>query len=163
MNSLSRAGMKKFKITKTALDRVETRAKKLPLLKNSIRKGEGKMVAYIGEEVVKQVLGGEIKDTYDYDIIYKETKVDVKTKERTVPPRDYYECSVADFNTKQDCDEYAFVSVLHNLKEAWYLGKISKKKFYETATFHKKGEVDPDNNFTFRADCYNIPINKLST
>ena len=161
MNSLSRAGMKKFKITKTALDRVETRAKKLPLLKNSIRKGEGKMVAYIGEEVAKQVLGGEIKDTYDYDIIYKETKVDVKTKERTVAPKSYYECSVADFNTEQRCDEYAFVSVLNTMEAAWYLGKISKADFYKTATFHEKGEIGPDNNFVFKADCYNISISEL--
>lgn len=162
MSFALKAGMKKFEISKTALDRVKTRAEKLPLLRNSIRKGEGKMVAYIGEEVVKKVLGGEIKDTYDYDIVYGQTKVDVKTKERTVAPRDHYECSVADFNTKQDCDEYAFVSVLSSLKMAWYLGKISKNKFYETATFHKKGEVDPDNNFTFKADCYNIPIHKLT-
>jgi hypothetical protein len=161
--------MKKFKITKTALDRVKVRAEKLPPLKNSIRNEEGNpdrlagiIVAYIGEEVAKQVLGGEIEDTYDYDIIYGETKVDVKTKERTVPPKAYYACSVADFNTRQDCDEYAFVNVLDNLQEAWYLGKISKKEFYKIATFHKKGEVDPDNNYTFRADCYNVPIRKLS-
>jgi hypothetical protein len=154
--------MRKFKITDTALDRAQRRADKLPLLNNSIRKGEGSLVAYIGEEVAKAVLGGKIEDTYDYDIVYGETKVDVKTKERTVPPRYYYECSVADFNTKQGCDEYAFVSVLDNLREAWYLGKISKKEFYETAVFHKKGEVDPDNNFTFKADCYNIPIRSLN-
>lgn len=154
--------MKKLKITKTALDRVRVRAEKLPLLKNSIRNGEGKIVAFIGEEVAKHVLKGRIENTYDYDVIYGQTKVDVKTKERTVAPRSFYECSVADFNTRQDCDEYAFVSVLDNLQEAWYLGKISKKKFYETATFHKKGEVDPANNFTFKADCYNIPIHKLS-
>ena len=154
--------MRKFKITKTALERAQCRADKLPLLNNSIRKGEGSLVAYIGEEVAKAVLGGEIEDTYDYDIGYGKTKVDVKTKERTVPPRNYYECSVADFNTKQGCDEYAFVSVLDNLQEAWYLGKISKKEFYKTAIFHKKGEVDPDNNFTFKADCYNIPIRNLN-
>ena len=162
MSFASKAIMRKFKITKTALERAQRRADRLPLLNNSIRKGEGSLVAYIGEEVVKAVLGGEIEDTYDYDIVYGKTKVDVKTKERTVPPRSYYECSVADFNTKQGCDEYAFVSVLDNLQEAWYLGKISKKGFYETAVFHKKGEVDPDNNFTFKADCYNIPIHKLS-
>ena len=153
--------MKKFIITESALKRIKTRAAKLPVLKNSIRKGEGSLVAYIGEEVVKNILKGEIKDTYDYDIVYKNTKVDVKTKERTVPPRPYYECSVADFNTAQDCDEYAFVSVLSNMKAAWYLGKISKADFYKTATFHEKGEIDPDNNFTFKADCYNIPISEL--
>ena len=155
--------MKKFIISNSAIKRVKARAEKLPLLNNSIRKGEGSLVAYIGEEIVKNVLNGEIKDTYDYDIIYQGTKVDVKSKERTVAPKAYYECSVADFNTKQECDEYAFVSVLNTLKEAWYLGKISKIDFYKNATFHRKGEVDPNNNFTFKADCYNIPINLLNS
>ena len=154
--------MKKFIISNGAMQRVRARAEKLPLLNNSIRKGEGSLVAYIGEEVVKSVLNGNIKDTYDYDIIYQDIKVDVKTKERTVAPKPYYECSVADFNTKQECDEYAFVSVLDTLKEAWYLGKISKPDFYKKAVFHRKGEVDPANNFIFKADCYNIPISLLS-
>ena len=154
--------MKKFIISKSAIQRVKARAEELPLLNNSIRKGEGSLVAYIGEEVVKNVLNGEIKDTYDYDIVYQNMKVDVKTKERTVAPKPYYECSVADFNTKQDCDEYAFVSVLNTLKEAWYLGKISKPDFYKKAVFHRKGEIDPANNFTFQADCYNIPISELN-
>jgi hypothetical protein len=155
--------VKKFIISKSAMQRVRARAEKLPLLNNSIRKGEGSLVAYIGEEVVKNVLNGEIKDTYDYDIVYQNMKVDVKTKERTVAPKPYYECSVADFNTKQDCDEYAFVSVLNTLKEAWYLGKITKPDFYKKAVFHRKGEIDPANNFIFKADCYNIPISLLNS
>jgi len=155
--------VKKFIISQNALRRATARAEKLPLLNNSIRGGEGSLVAYIGEEVAKNVLNGQIKDTYDYDIVYQNTKVDVKTKERTVAPKPYYECSVADFNTKQDCDEYAFVSVLSTLKAAWYLGKISKLDFYKKAVFHRKGDIDPDNNFTFKADCYNIPISLLNS
>ena len=54
------------------------------------------------------------------------------------------------------------VELKNNLKQAWYLGKISKTDFYKNATFHKKGEVDPDNNFTFKADCYNIAISQLN-
>jgi hypothetical protein len=154
--------VKKFFIAESALARIQKRASKLPLLKNSIRRGEGSLVAYIGEEIAKTVLKGEIKDTYDYDIVYQNVRVDVKTKERTVAPKPYYECSVADFNTRQNCDEYAFVSVLDTLKEAWYLGKISKLDFYKKAIFHRKGEVDPANNFTFKADCYNIPISSLN-
>ena len=157
--------MRKFKITKAALKRAQLRADKLPLLNNSIRKGEGSLVAYIGEEVAKAVLGGEIEDTYDYDLRYGSKTVDVKTKERTVPPRPNYNCTVADFNTKQGCDEYAFVSVLNDYSTAWYLGKISKKDFYKEAKFYKKGELDPDSppskDFYFKADCYNIPISKL--
>ena len=139
--------MKKFIISKSAIQRVKARAEELPLLNNSIRKGEGSLVAYIGEEVVKNVLNGEIKDTYDYDIVYQNMKVDVKTKERTVAPKPHY----------------AFVSVLNTLQEAWYLGKISKPDFYKKAVFHRKGEIDPANNFTFKADCYNIPISLLNS
>ena len=115
-----------------------------------------------------QIIRFEFKDTYDYDVTYGDgTKVDVKTKERTVPPRENYNCTVADFNTKQKCDEYAFVSVLNDHSTAWYLGKISKKDFYKEAKFYKEGELDPDSppnaGFYFRADCYNIPISKLNS
>ena len=54
--------MKRFKLSEQLISRAQERADKLPLLNNSIRKGEGALVAYIGEEVVKHVLGGEIKD-----------------------------------------------------------------------------------------------------
>jgi len=169
MSSALKAGknkMKKFKISNNTLLNIEDRAKTLPLLNNSIREGKGAVVAYLGEAVVKKVLDGDIKDTYDYDIVYgDDIKVDVKTKERTVPPRENYNCTVADFNTKQECDEYAFVSVLNDHSTAWYLGKISKRDFYKEAKFYKKGELDPDSppskNFYFKADCYNIPISKL--
>ncbi len=159
--------MKKFKISDGTLLNIKNRAKTLPLLNNSIRNGKGAVVAYIGEEVVKRVLGGEIEDTYDYDVVYDNgTKVDVKTKERTVEPRENYNCTVADFNTKQECDEYAFVSVLSDHSVAWYLGKISKEVFYKEAKFYKEGELDPDSppstDFHFKADCYNIPISKLN-
>ncbi|MAF42968.1 MAG: hypothetical protein CMI54_02190 [Parcubacteria group bacterium] len=159
--------MRKFKISGEALEEAKVRAEELPLLNNSIREGRGAVVAYIGEAVVKRVLSGKVKDTYDYDIVYGDNiKVDVKTKERTVPPRENYNCTVADFNTKQKCDEYAFVSVLDDHSTAWYLGKISKEDFYKEAKFYKEGELDPDSppstDFYFKADCYNIPISKLN-
>ena len=160
--------MKKFKISNNTLLNIKDRAKTLPLLNNSIRKGEGVVVAYIGEEVVKRVLNGKIEDTYNYDVVYGENiKVDVKTKERTVPPKEHYNCTVADFNTRQECDEYALVSVLNDNSTAWYLGKISKEDFYKEAKFYKEGELDPDSppstEFYFKADCYNIPISKLNS
>ena len=158
--------MKKFKISEGALEKAKARAEALPLLNNSIRKGKGAIVAYLGEAIVERVLNGKIEDTYDYDVVYGDTmKVDVKTKERTVAPKEHYNCTVADFNTKQECDEYAFVSVLNDHSTAWYLGKISKEDFYKEAKFYKEGELDPDSppstDFYFKADCYNIPISKL--
>ena len=155
--------MKKRTLSFETLKRVKERANQLPILKNSIRNGEGYVVGFIGEEVVKDVLNGEIKDTFDYDIIYNGmTKVEVKTKEITVSPRSHFEFSVADCNSSQRCDEYAFVFVLKQMPYAWYAGKISKSDFYEAAVFHKKGEVDPAfPNFVFKADCWNIAVSKL--
>jgi|TARA_B100000287_G_scaffold137547_1_gene129483 hypothetical protein len=163
--------MRPFKLSQQVIDRAQVRADKLPLLNNSIRKGEGALVAYIGEEVAKYVLGGEIKDTYDYDLVYHNPcsghfTVDVKTKERTVPPRLNYNCTVADFNPNQDCDEYVFVSVMKDLSYAWYLGKIDKATFYQKAKFYKEGDYDPESprtkSFYFKADCYNLPVSQLN-
>ena len=158
--------MKKFTISTATRKKAEKRAADLPLLNNSIRKGEGAAVAYIGEALVLHLEGGEIKDTYDYDLIDRNgVKIDVKTKERKVAPLPHYNCTVAAFNTKQKCDRYAFVNVLKDMKTAWYLGSISKEEFYKKAVFRKKGEFDPDSpptrKFYFTADCYNVPASEL--
>ena len=164
-----------YLISHHILSQAKQKADELPLLKNSIRKGDGAVVAFIGEHIACIALDGVIKNTYDYDLIYgisnddnwvvnendsSRRRVDVKTKERTVPPRPHYNCTVADFNTNQKCDEYAFVSVHKNLRDAWYLGKISKNDFYSKATFSKKGEPETP-LFNFRADCYNLKISEL--
>jgi len=160
--------LKPYTISPATRKKAEQRAADLPLLNNSIRKGKGGLVAYIGEALVLHLEGGEIKDTYDYDLIDRNgVKIDVKTKERKVAPRANYNCTVADFNTKQKCDRYAFVSVLDDKKTAWYLGSISKEEFYKKAVFRKKGEFDPDSpptrDFYFTADCYNVRVSELDT
>jgi hypothetical protein len=41
------------------------------------------------------------------------------------------------------------------------LGEIDKRDFYKNATHHRRGDVDPDNGFVFKADCYNLAISEL--
>jgi hypothetical protein len=158
--------MKKFKVSEATFKEAKRRFDNFPLINNSIRHREGGLVGYIGEALVLHLKGGEIKDTYDYDVIDRNgLKIDVKTKERKVAPLPHYNCTVAAFNTKQKCDRYAFVNVLKDMKTAWYLGSISKKEFYKKAVFRKKGEYDPTapshRPFRFTADCYNIPASEL--
>ena len=82
--------MKRFRVSEETLAEAKRRAEALPLLNNSIRAGRGAIVGYLGEALVSKILRGEIKDTFDYDIIYGDgIKVDVKTKQRTVPPSWY--------------------------------------------------------------------------
>jgi hypothetical protein len=149
-------------ITEDMVAKAFRKAKEMGELRQSITRGDGNLAGFIGEQVVWQILGGEWANTYDYDIIAKDgSTVDVKTKRTGVTPLPHYDCSVSGLNAKQKCDKYAFVRILNNNTKAWYLGTIDKDVFYENATFIKKGEVDPSNNFKAKSDMYNLTIAKL--
>jgi hypothetical protein len=149
-------------ITSKLIESAKAKAKDLGKLRNSITNGKGNLVGFIGEEVALSCLGGELTNTYDYDLILKDgTKVDVKTKSTTVAPLPHYDCSVAAYNTKQKCDAYAFVRVKKDLTKAWYLGILPKNMYFEMAERFDKGDIDPANGFKIRADCYNVKISEL--
>lgn len=142
------------------------KAKEMGSLNNSITNGIGNLVGFIGEEVALKVLAEQHyevleKNTYDYDLIADGVTVDVKTKATSVAPLPHYSCSIAAYNTEQKCDFYSFVRVKKDLTQAWWCGIIAKEEFYKNATFMKKGELDRDNKYVVKADCYNIPISSL--
>jgi hypothetical protein len=151
-------------ITNDMLENAYDRANDIGHLNNSITSGQGNLAGIIGEDIVKDYIGGKIDNTYDYDVVKEDILYDVKTKRCTSKPRDYYECSVAAFNTKQKCHKYIFVRVLYTNDEyskAWILGEYDKEQYFKDAKFLKKGQIDGDNGFRVKADCYNIPISKL--
>ena len=133
-------------------------------LKGSIMKGESNIYGALGEIVVhdyfSKLYDCELCNTYDYDLIIKNHKVDVKTKRTTVKPQPHYNCSLF-WNTKQKCDFYYFVRVLENKTKAFILGYISKEAFYEKATKCKGGESENE-YFKFKSDGYNLPISELN-
>tara|TARA_R110000744_G_scaffold103944_3_gene199134 strand:- start:641 stop:1027 length:387 start_codon:yes stop_codon:yes gene_type:complete len=99
-------------ITDDMMNAARKKAQEMGLLNNSILRSAGSVAGFLGEQVVLSVVGGEWSNTYDYDLISdKGNKIDVKTKQTTVKPLPYYAASVANFNTKQMCDYYAFVRV----------------------------------------------------
>lgn len=151
------------KITEDQIKLAEKKSKEMGALKESITKGEGNIAGFLGEILFVDYFGGVVENTYDYDVIINNTKVDVKTKRTTVPPEPHYLATVADFNTKQNCDIYYFVRVNIEEKKGYLLGGLTKKQFYKKSSFNKKGEIDPSSDFgwTFKADCYNIPISRL--
>lgn len=153
--------MIELSISVEMIDRAKMKADNLGILNNSIRKGKGNFVGFLGEEVVANYLGVKTSNTFDYDLLYHGKTIDVKTKECSTPPRPYYDCSISGSNTFQKCDQYIFVRILSDYSKAWILGKKDKQDFFKSAKFHKKGELDPDNNFVFRWDCYNMPISNL--
>lgn len=158
--------MIQFEVTQDIIDTAVSKSKEMGELNNSITMGEGNLAGFIGEEIVSRFINGTIKNTYDYDIVCRETTYDVKTKRCTSPPKPFYDCSVAAFNVKQRCDKYVFVRVQYKNNTygpAWILGCKNKKEYFEKARKLSKGEIDPSNNFVVKADCYNMSINELDT
>ena len=153
--------MIEVQITADMLIKARAKAVEMGKLHNSILRGKGNMSGFIGEQIALQVLDGTWENTYNYDMKVGDTRIDVKTKQTSVKPLPHYECSIAAFNTKQDCDGYAFVRVLNDFSIGWFLGVLTKQDYFDKATFLKKGDVDPSNNYTVKADCYNVRIDEL--
>lgn len=157
--------MIEVEITESMKRKAWRKAREMGKLKNSITKGAGNIAAFLGEEVANFVINGSINNTYDYDIVDANgITYDVKTKRCTSAPKPEYECSVANFNTKQNCDRYVFVRI-ENINgkwgRAWVLGYLPKEEYYQKAKKLIKGQRDGSNFFKVKSDCYNIAISEL--
>jgi hypothetical protein len=149
-------------VTPKMLVEARDKAAEMGKLRNSITNGAGNIAGFIGEAIAQQVLGGKLDNTYDYDLVLDNgTKIDVKTKQTSVKPLETYDCSIANLNTKQQCDYYCFVRVKNDFTVGWYLGVYPKEQYMLDSVFMKKGTVDPSNGYTVKSDCWNIPIHKL--
>lgn len=153
-------------------DRHREAAKRLsePLTKlysdneDSILSGGGFYISKLGEIAVAETFGWEYTDTYENDFEgwwFDGTprRIEVKTKRRTVPPKDWYNGSVAAANAGQRCDYYLFCSSLVD-KYIYIIGYMPKDKFIEKAFFARKGEQETP-SWCFQADCYNLPYNAM--
>ena len=47
------------------------------------------------------------------------------------------------------------------MKVGWILGYKTKEEYFKEANFLKQGQIDPSNNYTVKADCYNLKIKNL--
>lgn len=153
-----------IEITPTEAQKKEARLKGgvLGSLQGSIQRGAGNAAGMLGEIVVRDLFGYEHQSTRHYDLVAQNgTRIDVKTKLCTSEPRDYYECSIISHGVKQECDDYIFVRALKDLSTVWILGRISKDQYFAKAKRLRKGDRDESNNYTVKADCYNLPISEL--
>ena len=153
--------MIEVEIKKEWVEESKKKAKEMGRLKHSILKGKGNITGFLGEYMVANYLKAKIENTYDYDLVKHNIKIDVKSKKCSSIPRMEYDCSVPAYNTKQKCDYYIFTRILDDYKTGWILGIISKEKFFKSARLYKKGEVDKSNYLEFKEDSYNIKIKDL--
>jgi hypothetical protein len=156
--------MKQVIVKKEWLEEAKQNAAEMGKLNGSITAGEGNLAGFVGEIVVHSIIGGLRHNTKNYDIKLNEHLIDVKTKRCTSAPRKNYECSVAAFNTRQQCSHYVFCRVLEpSYSTCWVLGHLPKEEYFQKARFCEAGKVDERDHrgWTFKADCYNIEIGAL--
>lgn len=158
-------GFIEIDITPEMIVSAQAKADEMGELKNSIRRGKGNLAGFLGEEVVLTAFAGSTShNTYEHDIKFEEVSFEVKTKDRTVSPKAFYEASVAKYNTKQIADFYCFVSLLRvgdDYVKGFVIGIIPKEEYKKAATALKKGDYDARNRWTVSADCYNLLYSSL--
>ena len=111
-------------------------------------------------ELVDQTSG---QQRFDYDVIFRGERCELKTVRRTVKPLPHYACSVNAYTSKfQKPDRYIFSSVEYKgetPKTITLVGWISREDFYKKAKFLKAGTKDFNN--IVKKDKYNVLISQL--
>ena len=163
---VSKADIVEMGITTSILTAAHKKATAMGTRRNSITRGQGNLAGFVGEHIALKYLTGSIQagldNSYDYDIIYEELKIDVKTKRTGYQPLTHYDCSISDHNTKQDCDVYLFTRVKNDYSVCWLLGWLDKQEYFDLADFKEKGTVDVANGWQVASDCWNVSIEDLN-
>jgi len=152
----------------------------LPVWKGSHRGEAANQVGVLGEVIVREQLslrGVPAKPifTTSHDLeLSNQKRIEVKTKDRTVPPKPDYECSVPRYNHEhQDVDYYIFVSLqrsknsddtsLERFQTCHIVGVANQRMMKERGIDRETGETDPRNGTTFWTACRNIYIRDLAS
>lgn len=151
--------MREVRIHDDELNIAKYRDELMGVLPSSRECGNGNVAGFIGEILVQKYIGGVIVDTYDYDILLGETRIDVKTKSVSSVPQPHYLCSVMEYQLKNDTDAYFFVRVNLSTKKAWLLGSISKARLLRDGISQKRGDMD--GNWEVKEDCISVRIDQL--
>jgi hypothetical protein len=117
-------------------------------IKNNLKFGydsERILRGYIGEIIIGDYLvGSERINDYDYDLLYKGLKLEVKTVTRTSKPELSYDFSITS-RVKQNADYYMCVWLLKDLSAAYMLGYMKCEDFYAQSKLIEAGTIINNN------------------
>lgn len=163
--------MIKIDITEDMISVAKERAKKIPTSKNTFMPFNRHVAGFVGEEMVRRSFDGFVEtkgnEVFNYDFLFNDKKIEIKTKLVTSEPKPSYECSTyAYFNQKTEYLVFNRVFNANKKKEylwphGWILGWITYDRFHEIKNFIPKGQVQP-NGFTTRTATWNIFIRDLN-
>ncbi len=166
-------------ISASVYEEARRRANDNPVFENSHRREEANEVGCLGEVIAEYwmrhhgiAFTSQLNETtHDYKLENGKS-FDVKTKDRTVRPRHYYDCSVPMYNhNHQKSDYFLFITLERNSKDkscditryhtANIVGSISYEELDRVGIKFLKGERDERNKTKFWTDCLNIEMWQL--
>lgn len=172
-------GYRRLQLSQGIFDDALARASKLPVFENSHREEQANLVGCLGEVAFETFLkhhgvpfeNHTASTRHDY-IINNRTRVDVKTKDRTVMPKGNYDNSVPLYNHEhQRPDFYYFISLYrdpaadvenpYRFKTACLLGGISLERLEKVGQRWDAGQTDERNGTTFWTACLNVEMGEL--
>jgi hypothetical protein len=153
--------------TPAEIAEAKRQAEEMGRLRNSITKGNGNVVGFLGEIAVARLMHARQQNTYQYDLVMENGKtIDVKSKKCLRPPRMDYDATISNFNTKQNCDYYVFARVSDDLSKVYVMGIIGKEDYFKKSTFYEAGDLDPNSTptrpFYFQAASHNLVYHRLN-
>lgn len=163
------------------LEEADRKARSMGDMNSHTMRGlKGRQAGFLGELVAMEHLS---RCEVDYEEIFSlrhdlsfkigetDNLLEVKTKERTVPPKPEYDCSVPDYvKDFQDVDYYIFISLLsldsksediNRFKSAYLLGSISKEGFGANSALWTTDSTDHTNGWKPTTNVWNVPISCL--
>ena len=159
------------------LDEAQERAARTPIYDLTIRGESANQVGALGELLGMEHLrrcGVPFEEVFirEYDVIFDGMySLEFKTKERTVVPQPYYDCSAPYYNHDlQRPDYYMFISLvstdsrstdIRRFTRAFILGSIDRDTFDQKATLWTKDQIDTSNGWKPTRDVYNVLISDL--
>jgi hypothetical protein len=131
-------------------------------IKNNLKFGydnERILRGYLGEIIINDYLAGSQRvDCYNYDLLYKDLKLEVKTVTRSSKPELFYDFSITS-RMQQCADYYVCVWLLKDLSSAYILGYIKCEDFNKESELIIAGSIV--NNYKTMSDQRVIKISKL--
>lgn len=124
------------------------------------------VIGYLGEAMVMKFLNiRTLSDDYEFDLLYKGIRIEVKSISCGFKPRYDYLCCVNSYSDtqvhKQLSNFYVFTRILFDLSVGWIVGFISCEDFFKHGRFVKKGDrIYKGQDFT-KADATILPISEL--
>ncbi len=172
-------GYRRLPLTRGLVEAAVARARSLPIFDYSHREFDANLVGCIGELVFEtfltyhQIQFQDSRQSTERDyIVGRSLTVDVKTKDRTVPPRKDFDNSVPLYNHEhQRPHYYYFVSLQRDraadtsdpgrFTAAYLLGGIDLPRLDVVGVRWNAGQIDPANGTRFWTACLNVRMGDL--